>query len=130
MPGGSNPQCTEAAPTDLLVAAGNTAAGANNLTIGGVAGRMTMLTGFEITGLGATSGSTITVTVTGTASANTPTYYVVIPAGTGVAITPFIQSYGTFGIPGSAPGQSITVNVPSFGSGNTNASVVAHGYLV
>lgn len=111
-----------------LVGASSLAAQANNVSLGGVAGKMTYLTGFEITGLGATAGSTISVTIGGTGLATPPTFSLTIPAGATTAITP-LNIYFPTPIPASAVGQAITVNVPSFGAGNTAANVVAHGEL-
>lgn len=103
-----------------------TAASANNVTLPGVAGATTFITGFEITGDGATAGSIIAVTVTGILG-GTKTYYITVPVGAGVAITPLIVEFAR-PIPASAPNTGITVNVPSFGAGNTNAAVTAHGF--
>jgi hypothetical protein len=107
--------------------AGSSSGGAqaNNVTLAGVANKTTYITGFSITGLGATSASAQTVTITGTA--NTLTYILPIPAGTTTSITPIHVTFPT-PIPASAANTAITVNVPSFGAGNTTAAAVATGF--
>jgi hypothetical protein len=96
------------------------------------AGKMTYLEGFDLSGGGATAASIIEVTVTGLA-VGTLKYEVPIAAGvTSPAFStpngPVYQVRFPTALPASGIGQSITVTVPSFGAGNTNASVVAYGY--
>src|SRR6266567_998076 len=113
--------------TDVDVDASSAnAAAANNVTLPAAAGATTFITGFEITGDGATAGSVIAVTVTGVLG-GTKTYFVTVPAGVGVAVTQLFIEYSR-PIPASALNTAITVNVPSFGAGNTNAAVTAHGF--
>lgn len=50
-----------------------------------------------------------------------------MPLGATAALTSLIVAY-TRPIPASAVNTAITVNVPSFGAGNTNAAVTAHGF--
>lgn len=109
-----------------LDASSTAAASANNVTLAALAGATTYITGFEITGDGATGASIITITVTGVLG-GTKTYFLTIPAGVSTAITPLIVEYAR-PIPASGLNVAIVVNVPSFGSGNTNAAVTAHGY--
>jgi hypothetical protein len=113
-------------PQTDVDASSATAAAANNVTLPGVAGATTFITGFEITGDGATAGSIIAVTVTGILG-GTKTYFVTIPTGAGVAIAPLIVEF-VRPIPASGLNTAIVVNVPSFGVGNTNAAVTAHGF--
>jgi hypothetical protein len=82
------------------------------------------LDGFDLDGLGATSGSAINVTVGGILG-GTLTFAVGIPAG---ATVPFHQSF-RFNPPlkASAANTNIVVTVPSYGTGNTAASVNAFG---
>lgn len=103
------------------------AAQANNCVLTPDAQSTAYLTGFEITGLGATAVGSIQVTLSGSNMANTPTWTVPIPAGVTVGVTPLVVSIPN-GISGSKPGQALTLNVPSFGSGNTVASACAHGF--
>ena len=90
------------------------------------AGKTGYLSGFEITGDGATAGTIIVATVTGL-TGGTLSYVVDVPAGTANAINPIIVEF-TRPIPASGPGVSIAVNLPSFGAGNVAAAVTAHGY--
>lgn len=105
-------------------------AGANNVALAaGGAGVTTYVTGFEITGAGATAGSVVNVTLTNVIG-GTKTYAVVIPAGAGVSITPLVVEFPPPGIPASAANLGIGLNVPSFGAGNTNAAATINGYNV
>jgi hypothetical protein len=113
------------AQADVDASSANPAA-ANNVTLAGVGGNTTFITGFEITGTGATGASTIAVTVTGILG-GTKTYDIAIPAGAAASITPLIVEYSR-PIPASSIGVAIVVNVPSFGVGNLNAAVTAHGF--
>lgn len=110
--------------TPLAVGSANAAA-ANNQTLAGTAGKTTYITGFDISGLGATAGSTITVTVTGLA--NTLTYYYTVPAGVSTAAPTWNVRFDP-PIPASATNTAVVVNVPSFGAGNTTAAVNAFGF--
>lgn len=113
-------------PGDVELEVGSAnAAAANNQTLAGAAAKTTYITGFAITGGGATAGSIIAVTITG--PTNTLTFYIVIPAGVGVSITPLIVEFSR-PIPAAAVNTAIVVNVPSFGAGNTNAAAVARGF--
>ena len=96
--------------------------------IGGAAGTTVWVTGIQITGLGATGGSTIIATLTGVLG-GTISIPVVIPAGATTAITPVTMQFPG-GLQASAAGQAITLNVPSFGAGNTNAEASLEGFIV
>ena len=92
----------------------------------GASGKTTYLTGFYVTGSGATSASILTVTISNTVSGSL-LYQLVIPAGVTTSVTPLNVQF-TYPIPANAANTNIQVAVPAFGSGNTNASVVAHGF--
>lgn len=111
-----------------LNASSTGAAAALTATLTGAAGKFTYITGFEITGGGATAASIILVTVTGV-QGGTQNYYIVIPAGVNVSITPLIIHFPA-PLKASTLGANIVVNVPSFGAGNTSAAVAAHGYTI
>ncbi len=111
--------------TDITASATG-AASALTATLAGVASKTTCIAGFIVTGAGATGASVITITVTGTIS-GTLSFALVIPAGATTSITPLIVEFSR-PIPASAANTAIVVNVPSFGAGNTNAAVVAHGF--
>ena len=102
------------------------AASAISATLGGTAGKTTYLAGFEVTGAGATAASVVAVTVVGIVG-GTRTYYIAVPAGAAVGIAPLIVEFPR-PIPASGPNVNIVVNVPSFGAGNTNEAVAAHGF--
>jgi hypothetical protein len=109
---------------ELEVSSANAAA-ANNQTLAAAAGKRTYITGFSITGGGATAASVIAITITGLT--NTLNYRVAVPAGATVGITPLVVSFKR-PIPASADNTAIVVNVPSFGAGNTNAAAAASGF--
>ena len=106
---------------------GNVAATATTATLAAPSnGTTNYLSGFQVTGAGATGASVILVTVTGL-SVGTLTYALAIPAGVSVAVTPLVVNFMP-PLPASASNTAIVVNVPSFGAGNTNAAVCAVGY--
>lgn len=96
--------------------------------LGGVAGKTTYITGFEITGSGATAGSVIYATVTGTiAGVGNLVYAIAVPTGVTAGITPLVVEF-PLPIPASAQNTGIFVSVPAFGAGNTNVAVSVHGF--
>jgi uncharacterized membrane protein len=115
-------------PTSLPVNAssGNVAAATATATLAGVDDEITYITGFELTGAGATAASNITGTITGLAG-GTMSYVVSIPAGVTVGIEPLVVEF-SMPLAASGPNTAIVVSFPSFGTGNTNAVVNAHGY--
>lgn len=117
---------TQQTPNDASnsTAVGNVALAA--VLTPGVATGTQFITSFEVTGGGATAASIIQVTVTGVLG-GTKTYDLVIPAGVNTSITPLIVEFPV-PLQASGPNVSITVNVPAFGAGNTNAAVTAHGF--
>lgn len=115
------------ASTPITASSGNVAASAAAATLTSAAGRLVYLTGFAVTGAGATGASVIAVTVTGCIG-GTMTFNMAIPAGVSTAVTPLIV---TFPYPIAATGYNtnIVVSAASFGAGNTNAATVAHGII-
>lgn len=111
-----------------VIAGASTAASSNAATLPAVSAKTNYLSGFEVTGAGATGASVITVTVAGILG-GTRNYKMAIPAGTTAAVTPLIVPFRP-PLPASAVNTAITVTAPSFGAGNTDAAVVAHGYVV
>ena len=104
------------------------AAQANNASLAaGAAGTLNWVTGFEINGGGATAGAAISATLTGIAG-GTLTYMFEVPTGVGVQLSPIVVNFGFPGHPAAALASAITINVPSFGAGNTAASATIHGY--
>jgi hypothetical protein len=122
-PPGANGTFQTALTASSQTTTGNTAI---NATLAGTSGKTTYLTGFYVTGSGATSASIITVTISNTVSGSL-LYQLVIPAGVTTSLTPLNVQF-SYPIPANATNISIQVAVPAFGSGNTNASVVAPGF--
>ena len=87
--------------------------------------RRTFLSGFCLTGTGATGASTIEVTTTGLAV--NLKFKVVVPAGAGIEVSPRILTFSP-PLPASADNTAITVAVPSFGAGNLAAALSTWGY--
>jgi len=112
----------------ISAASGNVAAAAATATIAAIADRINFLTGFTITGAGATAASVIAVTVTGL-KGGTLTYNMAIPAGATAEVTP-LNVHFTRPLEASAANTAISVSAASFGAGNTNAAAVAHGFSV
>jgi hypothetical protein len=112
-----------------VVAGASGAAQSNAATLPAVAGKTNYLEGFDVTGGGATAASVIEVSVTGLAG-GTIKFELNILAG----VTGPMNAQGGFSVrfpeplPASGLNTAITVTVPSFGAGNTNASVVAYGF--
>lgn len=97
-----------------------------NASLPGVAGQTTYVTGFEITGSGATSAITGIATLAGVIT-GTLSYAWGVPAGATVPATPLVVS---FPVPIAASGlnQAITLTVPASGTGATQIACAIHGY--
>jgi hypothetical protein len=106
---------------------GNVAAGACVASLAANATKTNYVTGFEVTGAGATGASNIIVTLTGLLG-GTRSYIMTIPAGATVQVTPLIVPFTT-PLPGSAINTAITVTTPSFGAGNTHSCANIHGFV-
>lgn len=115
---------TESTP---LVASVTQAAATATATLASTTGRTAYLTGFVISGLGATAATAAGVNVTGVLG-GTQFYQFAVPAGVSVAATP-MQINFPMPLPASAVNTPIAVTVASFGTGNTNANVTVYGYL-
>jgi len=99
---------------------------ANNVNLAAVGGVTNYCTGFEVTGGGATAGSEITVTLSGVTGG--PWNYTLSVATGATALTqPLIVEFTT-PVSATTTNTAITLAVPSFGVGNTNASAVIHGF--
>lgn len=114
------------AATPETAASGNVANASAAATLATTSGKTTYITGFEVTAGGATAGAVVTVTVTGTIT-GTLSYTFAVPTGAVLAATPLIVEFTT-PIPASATNTTIVVTCPALGTGNTNATVVAHGF--
>lgn len=120
------PPGTTGLATQITASSGNVANAVATAVLLGVAGKTTYITGFEVTGSGATGALVVTVTVTNTVS-GTLSYTYVFVAGATLANESLIVSFPD-PIPANAPGVSITVSCPASGLGGTNNTVVAHGF--
>lgn len=114
--------------TPLQASSGNVAAATATATLTTAATQTTYLSGFDITGAGATAASVILATITGLLG-GTRTYALTIPAGATTGITPLTVAFNP-PLPASAANTAIVVSAPSFGAGNTNAVANAQGYLL
>lgn len=122
-----NPEPLPNGAAAVTAASGNVAAGTATATLPAVAAKTNWLTGFSITGGGATGASVISCTVVGLIG-GTQTYTFAIPAGATLGATPFVRTY-TWPAAASAVNTAIVVSCPTFGAGNTNASVNAEGFV-
>lgn len=118
-----------AGATALTTSSGNVANGsaAAALAAGG-AGTTNYVTGFTITGAGATAASVVSATLAGVIG-GTMTFTVAVPAGVTTAITPLLVDFGT-PVPASTTNTAITLTLPALGAGNTNASVTIRGFRI
>lgn len=105
---------------------GNQANAVATATLAAAAAAKTWITGFEVTGTGATGALVVTVTVTGVVGG--PLHYTyVFVAGATTLNTPLIVEFPK-PIPTPAVNSTIAVSCPASGVGGTNNTVVAHGY--
>lgn len=112
--------------TAVAASSGNKAATAGTATLAAAAGKTTYITGFDITGAGATAASVISITITGMLG-GTLTYTLAIPAGVTTAVQSLVVQF-LYPMPASGANTAIVVNMPSFGAGNTNATANAYGF--
>ncbi len=95
-------------------------------SIPGVAGKMTYITGFDITGGGAASQTVVTVTLSGLAV--NPAFAVsVVALGPSVPMVPIVKVFPQ-PIPASTMGGTVGISLPSFGAGNIAAAVNLYGF--
>ena len=105
---------------------GNIAANTCSCSFAADPGIMNFLSGFNLTGAGASSATVVSLTVTGLLG-GTMTYTVGVPSGANVSIQPLIVQFPE-AIMATAANTAITVSVPTFGTGNTNVAVSMYGY--
>lgn len=113
--------------TVVVATSGSVAASTATATLAGTSGKTTYISGFSVTGSGATVGTVVNVTVTNLIGSVTFTYPVAAVAGVLGMNTPLIVSFPN-PIPASASNTSIVVSCPSLGTGNTNNAVNVFGY--
>ena len=112
--------------TELIAGSGNVANASAVATLTPAAGKTAYITGFEVTGSGATTPLPVTVTVVGLLGGTRHYTYTFI-AGVLIANTPLIVEF-TRPLPASAVDIAIVVTCPASGAGGTNNTVVAHGF--
>ena len=117
-----------AAATVVTSSSGNVAAATATSTLAGAASKTTYLSGFAVTGAGATAGSVVNGTVTGLLG-GTMTFAVPVATGATVGNLPIFLDFNP-PLPASAVNTAIVVSVPSLGAGNTNSAVSAWGYQI
>lgn len=107
---------------------GNVAAAVATATIAATAAKTNYITGFQVTGAGATAGAVVSVTVTGLLG-GTVTYTYAAATGATVANQPLNVAFYP-PIPASTTNTAIVVSCPSLGAGNTNNTVNVQGYTL
>jgi hypothetical protein len=110
----------------VTASSGNVAAATATASLAAAGGAMNYICGFSITGGGATGASIISPTISGL-NGGTMTFSMGIIAGATLNQTPLIVSI----LPcqqATALNTAITLSVPSFGAGNTNATASVWGY--
>lgn len=110
----------------LIAGSGNVANASAAATLTGAATTTVYLSGFEITGSGATVALPVSVTVAGLLG-GTRTYTYTFVAGALLGNTPLIVQFDP-PLPASAVNTAIVVTCPASGAGGTNNTAVAHGY--
>jgi hypothetical protein len=120
----------QANPNSLQTAISNGTTVANatlTITLGALPGKTTYVSGFEITGLGATAVTTVTATLATLNGGQTFSYSIAVPAGVTTGIQP-VQVQFVPAIPATAVNTVITLTVPAFGAGNTLVCGTLHGW--
>lgn len=112
--------------SQLAATSGNAAAAIATATLAAAAGKTTYLTGFDITGSGATAGLPVVVTIANLLT-GALTYTYTAAVGVLVANVPLSIRFPV-PIPANAVNTAITVTCPSLGAGNTNNVVNAFGF--
>lgn len=108
---------------------GNKAAASGTATLAHDGKKTLFVTGFEVTGGGATAASVIQVTLAGLANGKTFTYDIPVPAGVTGGISPLVVDFPV-PIPANDLNTDIVLTIPSFGAGNTNACANLHGFKI
>lgn len=112
--------------TPLIAGSGNVANASAVATLTGSSSTKVYLSGFEVTGSGATAALPVTVTVAGLLG-GTRSYTYNFASGALVGNTPLIVAFDP-PLPASAVNVDIVVTCPASGAGGTNNTVVAHGF--
>jgi hypothetical protein len=130
-----NPSGTNAAAnvypygaTALSAGSANVANASGVATLTGTATTTVHITGFQITGSGATAGLPVTVTVAGLLG-GTRSYTYTFAAGATVTNQPLLVQF-LMPVPASAVNTPIVVTCPASGAGGTNNTVNAQGFYL
>lgn len=110
----------------LNASSGNVAAGTAAASLAAAQSTLNYVTGFEITGAGATAGACVTATLAGLVG-GTLSYTVCAPTGAAVGFNPLVVTFPT-PIPATSVNVAATLSMPSLGAGNLFAAVVLHGF--
>lgn len=105
---------------------GNVANAAATATLAAVSAKTNYITGFQITGSGATAALTVNATVTGL-KGGTQTYTFVFPVGDTVPATPLVVYFPT-PMPATGANVAITVTLPASGAGGLHAAANVQGF--
>lgn len=117
-----------ATSTPLSASSGIVANNPASASLVGAAGKTTYITGFEVTGTGATNALPVTVTVGNVAGGNLSYSYAAVgdPLAANVPlIVPFNPP-----LPASGPNVTITVSCQKLDGGNIQNSINVHGFRV
>lgn len=131
LPVASSPLPTDStggAAVSVKASSGNVANAAGVATIPAVAGKTAYISGFDITGAGATAASVVNPTISGLLG-GTSTYSLSVVAGATLA-NPVLSIQFNPPLPASAVNTAIVVTCPALGAGNTNNTVNAYGYYI
>lgn len=112
--------------TALVAGSGNVANATAAATLTGTASTTVYLAGFEMTAAGATAALPVTCTLTGLLG-GTRSLTFDFPAGVLVGATP-LQVEFLPALPAAAVNTPIVASCPAGGAGNTNATMMAHGF--
>ncbi len=113
----------------IVATSGNIANGSAAAAIPATSGKLSYVTGFEITATGATVGLPVIATLAGLVGGITASYIFAAPAGALIEATPLLVTFPE-PIPANAVNTAITLTLPALGNGNTNAAVVIHGFQI
>lgn len=112
--------------TPVSASSGNVAAAVATASLAAVAAKRMYVTGFEITGAGATGASNIIATLINTLGGPV-SFIIAVPAGVTTGIAPLLVRFPR-PLKATADNTAITLSVPSAGAGNTHMCAVIHGF--
>jgi hypothetical protein len=110
----------------LMASSGNVANAAATATLNAVTSKTTYVTGFSVTGAGATAGAVVVVTLAGLVG-GTASFEYVASVGATVANQPLIITFPE-PIPAAFAASIILLTCPALGAGNTNNCATIYGF--